>query len=71
MAAGCGAARSCGRAVVGCAAAEERRLPTECTGDALAQLVGSEPDGQTQSSNGLNTVRQQTLTSKLAFSNKY
>jgi hypothetical protein len=49
MAAGCGAARSCGRAVVGCAAAEERRLPTECAGDALAQLVGREPDGKKNS----------------------
>jgi hypothetical protein len=43
MAAGCGAARSWGRAVVGCAAAEVSRFPTECAGDALAQLVGSEP----------------------------
>lgn len=70
MAAGCGAARSCGRAVVGCAAAEESRLPTECAGVALEQLVGSEPDGkrksrqarinrcgQTQPTNGVNTVR--------------
>ena len=31
---------------MGCAAAEESRLPTECAGDALAQLVGSEPDGK-------------------------
>jgi hypothetical protein len=46
IAAGCGAASSWGRAVVGCAAAEESRLPTECAGDALAQLVGSEPDGK-------------------------
>jgi len=44
MAAGCGAARSCGRAVVCCAAAEESRLPTECAVVALEQLVGSEPD---------------------------
>jgi hypothetical protein len=41
MAAGCGAASSWGKAVVGCA--DERRFPTECAGDPLAQLVGSEP----------------------------
>lgn len=46
MAAGCGAARSCGRAAVGCAAAEDSRLPTECAVVALGQLVGSGPDGK-------------------------
>jgi hypothetical protein len=49
MAAGCGAANSCGRAVVCCAAAEESRLPTECAEVALEQLVGSEPDRKRKS----------------------
>lgn len=45
MAAGCGAASSWGKAVVDCAATDVRRFPTECAGDPLAQLVGSEPNG--------------------------